>query len=57
MDVRANLGLTWIDHSKDFGFKKKNHPKMNGKCAHIGRGLQEATSLEGPSENVTEAAE
>lgn len=22
MDVRANLGLTWIDHSKDFGFKK-----------------------------------
>lgn len=36
--------------------KKKNHPKRNGKCAHIGRGLQEATSLERHFENVTEAA-
>lgn len=56
MNVGTKPGLTWIDHRKDFGLKKKNHPKRNGKCAHIGRGLQEATSLERHFENVTEAA-
>lgn len=55
MNVRTKLGLTYIDHRKDFGLKK-NYPKRNGKCAHIGRGLQEATSLERHFENVTEAA-
>ena len=58
MNVGATPGLMWRDHSKGFGFKKKkNHPKRNEKCAHIGRGVKEGPSLEGHFENATGAAE